>query len=79
MIDEVLMVSLSDNVKARELLSDGTYTRVLAQEGQARLRSQERFLEFAQTPARPAPAPPPVVDTRTAGGTRRTRKRQNGG
>ena len=78
MIDEVLMVSLSDNVKARELLSDGTYTRVLAQEGQARVRSQERFLELAQAPARPIPPPPPVVDTRTAGGTRRTRKRQNG-
>jgi polyphosphate kinase len=78
MIDEVLMVSLSDNVKARELLSDGTYSRVLAQEGQARLRSQERFLELAHTPVRPAPPPPPVVDTRTAGGTRRTRKRQTG-
>jgi polyphosphate kinase len=74
LIDEILMVSLADNVKARELLSDGTYRRLRPAEGQPRVRSQERFLELAQS-ARTPPAPPPP-DPRTVAGPRRTRKRQ---
>jgi polyphosphate kinase len=45
LIGEVLATVLADNVKARELLADGTYRRVVA-DG-PRVRSQERFLELA--------------------------------
>src|SRR5262249_34925951 len=47
LIREVVAISLADNVKARELLSDGSYRRVRAEPGQPRIRSQERFLEIA--------------------------------
>jgi polyphosphate kinase len=52
LIDEVLSLSLGDNVKARQLLPDGSYRRVEAKPGQPRVRSQERFLEQAGTLAR---------------------------
>lgn len=44
--EEIIAVSLSDNVKAWELHSDGTYHRVLAQGPP--LRSQERFIELTR-------------------------------
>jgi polyphosphate kinase len=47
LIHEILATSLADNVKARELLSDGTHRRVTVEPGQPRVRSQERFLEIA--------------------------------
>jgi polyphosphate kinase len=47
LIREVVAISLADNVKARELLSDGSYRRVKAEPSQPRIRSQERFLEIA--------------------------------
>jgi polyphosphate kinase len=47
LIDEVLAISLADTVKARELLSDGTYRRVRPADGQPGLRSQQRFLDLA--------------------------------
>src|SRR5262249_44991133 len=47
LIEDVLLVSLHDNVKARQLLPDGSYRRVQPEAGAARLRSQERFLELA--------------------------------
>jgi polyphosphate kinase len=47
LIQEILATSLADNVKARELLSDGSYRRVVPEPGQPRVRSQERFLEIA--------------------------------
>ncbi|MFQ3592391.1 MAG: RNA degradosome polyphosphate kinase, partial [Gemmataceae bacterium] len=78
LIDEILMISLSDNVKARELQSDGSYRRVMPLDGQPRVRSQERFLELAQGSTRLSVPAPPLVDTRTAAGTRRNRKRQTG-
>lgn len=45
LIDEILMTSVRDTVKARELQHDGTYHRV--KPGDAPLRSQSRFLELA--------------------------------
>jgi polyphosphate kinase len=54
---DILRTTLADNVKARELLPDGTYRRVVPAEGQAAVRSQFRFLEQASEP----PAPPPVA------------------
>lgn len=47
LIREILATSLADNVKARELLADGSHRRVKPLDGQPRLRSQERFLELA--------------------------------
>ena len=47
LIDEILATSLADNVKARELLPDGSYRRVPREPAAPRLRSQERFLEIA--------------------------------
>jgi polyphosphate kinase len=47
LIREVLGTLMADNVKARELLPDGSYRRVPVEPNQARLRSQERFLELA--------------------------------
>jgi polyphosphate kinase len=43
LIDEMLAISLRDNVKARELLPDGSYRRL--RPGAASTRSQERFLQ----------------------------------
>ena len=47
LIDEILAVSLADNVKARELLPDGTYRRLVPAKGQPRVRSQQVFLAKA--------------------------------
>jgi polyphosphate kinase len=51
LIDEILKVTLADNVKARELLSDGSYRRVVPAAGEPRVRSQERFLQLAEEAA----------------------------
>jgi polyphosphate kinase len=67
---EILKLTLSDNVKARELQADGLYRRVKPPEGGPVLRSQQRFLELAAEGARPvavpepAPAPTPRVARR---------------
>src|SRR5205085_6947745 len=78
LIDEILKTALSDNVKARELLSDGSYRRVKAAANDPLVRSQQRFLELAEassrqqtvalTPAEIPPAPPvprPARKTKT--------------
>jgi len=54
---DILKVALSDNVKARELLSDGTYRRVKPAEGVPPLRSQQRFMEMAAEVGNRAAAP----------------------
>jgi polyphosphate kinase len=82
LIQEILETSLKDNVKARELLSDGTYRRLRPPEGAAPLRSQERFLEIAaQNTARrlaeiQPPSSPnielPAVNSRPRGRKRQT-------
>lgn len=76
LIDEVLGVTLADNVKARELLADGSYRRVVPADGEPRVRSQGRFMELAEAGRGPAaagpaetavmaaPAPRPVKRTR---------------
>src|SRR5439155_21993380 len=51
LIEEILKTTLSDNVKARELLSDGSYRRVVPAAGEPRVRSQERFLQLAEETA----------------------------
>jgi polyphosphate kinase len=54
-IEEILAVSLADNVKARRLLPDGKYERVKA-EGKPAVRSQARFMELAREKAQSNPA-----------------------
>ncbi len=67
LIREILATSLADNCKARELLPDGSWRRVVPAPGQPLVRSQERFLEIAaQNAVRrlnegPAQPPPPLV------------------
>ncbi len=46
--NEVLETYLADNVKAREMMPDGTYRRVEARDGDKRLDAQEWFLEHAR-------------------------------
>lgn len=80
LIREVLATVMADNAKARELLPDGSYRRLKPDETQARVRSQERFLEMAaQSAARRVPElqppPTPAVGPRVAA-ARRPRKRQ---
>ncbi len=58
LIDEVLAISLADNVKARELQPDGSYVRVRPAPGQPAVRSQQRFLELAAEAERRLAAPP---------------------
>jgi polyphosphate kinase len=79
LIKEILPTTLADNVKARELLSDGTYQRLPVDPSTPRMRSQERFLEIAaENAARrlkeaASPTIPLVQPERPA---RRARKRQ---
>src|SRR5207237_2501666 len=63
LISEILATSLADNVKARELLPDGTYRRIHPKDGMPAVRSQQRFLEIAAQNAtrRLAEVPPPPI------------------
>ena len=46
-IDKILAISVADTVKARQLLPDGTYRRVVPEPGRPPVRSQTRYLELA--------------------------------
>lgn len=85
MIDEILAVSLSDNVKARELKSDGSWIRVSG-DPQKRLRSQSKFLELAAEAAARIPSEPGILapvtmpsPTANAPGSKRRDRRGAGG
>jgi len=81
LIGEILATSMADNVKARELLSDGSYRRVPVAPGQPAIRSQETFLEMAALNAarRLNGVPMPEVHVEpTPGKKRRQRNRQSG-
>lgn len=56
-IDEILAISLADNVKARRLLPDGRYERVRP-DGKPPVRSQVRFMELAREKAQAGPILP---------------------
>jgi polyphosphate kinase len=65
LINEILATTLADNVKARDLMSDGSWRRLLPKDGEPAVRSQARFLELAVANAArrqvtPAVAPAPV-------------------
>ena len=51
-VDEILRVQLSDNVKARQLRADGNYVRVAPREGETPVRSQVVFQSLARGSAR---------------------------
>jgi hypothetical protein len=51
-IDEVMRILLSDNMKARQLQPDGSYLRVVPGEGQLPVRSQVIFQTLARGSAR---------------------------
>jgi polyphosphate kinase len=79
-IGDLLATSLGDNVKARLLLPDGSYQRVVPEPGRPPLRSQERFLELAAVqnkilPEAPTALPAPELQPNTPAKPR-TRKRQ---
>ena len=63
-IDEILGIALKDNVKARQLQSDGRYLRKQAAQSadgdgpEASLRSQYRFMELAREKAQAGPPLP---------------------
>ena len=46
-INEILNISLNDNLKARELQSDGSYNKIMPKGNIPKIRSQEKFLELA--------------------------------
>src|SRR5207247_3449340 len=88
---DILSTGLSDNVKARELLPDGSYRRVIAPstvrlDGQPsaeppRVRSQERFLELAaqnatRMPAEILPPPDPFYEPASPVPARRRQRKQ---
>lgn len=58
LIDEILAITLADNTKARELQADGKYVRVRPADGQAAVRSQQRFLDLAAEAERRLALPP---------------------
>ena len=76
LIEEILKMSLADNVKARELQPDGTYKRVTVLNGEPGVRSQEKFLELARLNAtRREPVPEvPAVQVTAVKPIRRRRK-----
>src|SRR5215212_7941184 len=51
LIDELLPMVLKDNIKARELRSDGSYIRLSPEEGQEPIRSQAVFQMLARASA----------------------------
>jgi polyphosphate kinase len=81
-IRELLGTLLADNVKARELLPDGSYRRVPVEPNQPRLRSQERFLEIAAQNANrrliEVQAPPVAYIEEQPTARRRPRRKQPG-
>jgi len=80
LIDEILMTSIRDTVKARELVADGSYRRVKP-EKEPGLRSQSRFLTLAAEAEQrllvapgTATAPPPLDEKPRSPRPRKTTK-----
>ncbi len=76
-IEEVLALTLADNVKARRLLPDGSYERVKAAPGEAPVRSQDRFLQLAM-PTASADAAGSTDTPKPRRGSKTGRKRTTG-
>jgi polyphosphate kinase len=61
-IHQILGLQLADNVKARELLPDGTYRRLTPRPGEPRVNSQEELIRqaLAHAPEESGGAPRPA-------------------
>jgi polyphosphate kinase len=66
-LKEILATQLADNVRARVLLPDGTYQRVVPDKDAQRVRSQERFIAFARKRAQEVATPRAQQDTPSGG------------
>jgi len=62
-LKEILGTQLADNVRARVLLPDGTYQRVVPEKDAPRVRSQERFVAMAKKRSQEIAAPRAQHDT----------------
>ena len=60
--DEILTISLADNVKARILRADGSHERATPAPGAPLVRSQERFMALARRASSAAEAAVPAAD-----------------
>jgi polyphosphate kinase len=67
-LNEILATQLADNVRARLLLPDGSYQRVVPGKDAPRVRSQERFMALARKRAQEL-ATPRVQNDPPSGGT----------
>jgi polyphosphate kinase len=61
LLDEVLGLALTDNVKARRLQSAGNYIQVAPAQGQLEVRSQVALMDAAKRAGIPAIPPKPVI------------------
>ena len=71
-VDRILGVVLADNVKARELQSDGTYRRLKPKPGEPVIRSQIEFQNIAREHAEDGPIPqavPSIAGGHVSGGS----------
>jgi polyphosphate kinase len=67
LLAEILATQMADNVKARVLLPDGSYQRVVAEPGCAVVRSQEAFIALARKRANVAATPQSQADIPSSG------------
>jgi len=68
-LKEILATQLADNVRARVLLSDGTYQRVVPDKDAPRVRSQESFVAMARNRPQQLAATPRAREDTPSGGT----------
>ena len=66
---EILATQLADNVRARLLLPDGTYRRVVPDKDAPLVRSQERFIAIARKRAQQVVVAPASREDTPSGGT----------
>jgi polyphosphate kinase len=66
-LGEILTTSLADNVKARTLRADGSYQRVVAEQGAASVRSQDAFIALARKRSQAVAAPRAGADVPSGG------------
>lgn len=76
LIDEILGTTLIDNVKARELRSDGSYRRIVPSADEEAVRSQVRFLQLAVQQVAKRQAAPEAPKTAEPRVFRRPRKKR---
>jgi polyphosphate kinase len=66
-LDEILATMLADNTRARRLLPDGSYQRVVPDKDARLVRSQEQFIALARKRANEVAVPRPQSDAPSGG------------